>query len=168
MSKTLRSRSNRIWLRLRVYRVLALAALAAGCSPGSRQPILTVGEVAGTLVSTSAGSLTFLPDHRFMARNLDLSGDFGSKCQTTAYTRGTWEFDGPNGKSGDSLTEFNRGNLVFLNEEYSSSPSQDSCANAWDMPILTTWQVNGPLGLCASSDPDSPCDGEPFVWRRKN
>jgi hypothetical protein len=139
----------------------------AGCAPGpaDRQPELTEAQLVGTWTG-SAGSFTFNGDHTFTAADLNLSGLMSRKCRTVTLARGTWEFEGPDGSTGDSLTTYGTGNVLFLNVKQSSDQAQFSCTNMWEPIQLTTWQINGPLGLCAEVDPDSPCAGEPFVWTR--
>lgn len=148
--------------------VLAAAVLTAGCGgQGSNQPVIAQAGLVGTWASHEAGSLTFRPGNRFTATDLNLDGDFGVSCRATASVSGTWEFESPGGHTGISLSKYRTGNVISMNKEHSSDNSPSSCSTKNQLIDLTTWQINGPLGLCTMHDPDSPCDGEPFVWRKE-
>jgi hypothetical protein len=146
--------------------------LAAGCAvvAGAQepaQPDLTVSQLAGAWVSPEgSGTITFYADHSFAAARLNLNGLWGQACQPTTSASGTWGFESPDGDAVSSdPTEYSSGNAVFLVFAGSASAPYSTCASKWGSIQLTTWQVNGPLGLCVEMDPDSPCFGEPWVWQ---
>jgi hypothetical protein len=161
-------------LRQAARTVCAVAplVLAAGCAVVAgalrpAQPDLTVSQLAGAWVSPEgSGTITFYADHTFAAARLNLNGLSGLACQTTTSASGTWGFESPDGDAVSSdLTEYSSGNVVFLVFAGSASAPYSACTSKWGSIQLTTWQVNGPLGLCVEMDPDSPCFGEPWVWQ---
>lgn len=138
-------------------------ALAACGSGGANQPILKASGLVGTW-SGSLGTITFRADRTFETRHLNIP-DLGSEC-TNLSMSGTWKFISQSSASGaspsthkpgsavEAPTNHKRGSLV----EADFYNPRDVCSFA-----VTTWQIDGPLGLCYYADPDSPCaDGEPF------
>lgn len=85
-------------------------------------------------------------------------------------TSGTWVFESPDGTAEEGDPQYPSGSVVFLtgtgNPSDGNTPDP-TCADLMDVLQLSTWQINGPLGLCVDPDPDSPCAGEPWVWQRK-
>lgn len=79
---------------------------------------------------------------------------------------GTWSFLSQSGTSGTSPTTYKPGTAVEMLRNYKHGDlieadflnAKDACSFS-----LTSWQINGPLGLCYYADPESPCaDGDPF------
>jgi hypothetical protein len=163
----------RIPARLRLAAQIACAvtplALMAGCQGGVQtpmQPDITVSQLVGTWISSEgSGAITFRADGSFTATRLDLNGLFGQTCRPAASASGTWEFLSPDGDS-PTLTEYSSGYVISLAFAGLNSTSTQACALVWSLTELTTWQINGPLGLCVDMDPDSPCVGEPWVWQK--
>jgi hypothetical protein len=120
-----------------------------------------VSQLTGRWVSPEgAGTITFYADHRFTATSFDLNGVMGLPCQPAPSDSGVWEFLPADQHSVPDLSEYSTGDIIFLYDD-GNADSANSCL---DMSTLTTWQINGPLGLCPEGDPDSPCVGEPWVW----
>jgi len=130
--------------------------LLASCgSPGNPQPKITTAELSGAWNGSGGSVLTFNEDHSFSTQNLDLGlGLPASEGCGNITDTGEWEFLSVPGVSGPTPTTYDEGNLVAL-----AFPDRfDGCDSEF-----TTWQVNGPLGLCLSLDPDSPCAGHVLV-----
>lgn len=126
-----------------------------------------MSQLAGTWISPEgSGAITFSADHSFEATRLNLNGLFGVTCLPAASTSGTWEFLSPDGDSAPNLTQYSSGNVIALTFAGLDSAPTSACTSAWSQTQLTTWQINGPLGLCVDMDPDSPCTGEPWVWQK--
>src|SRR5260370_10579155 len=138
--------------------VIGLTMLAA-CSVGEvadPQPILRKADVVGSWSSPKGGEITFSGDQQFTATDLRLRPYYGAGCQDLSVA-GTWQFIGPQGDSGRSLTAYTSGNFISLNFV---APGRGPCAIGIE---LASWEVNPPLGLCLNLDPDSPCAGYVFV-----
>jgi hypothetical protein len=132
------------------------------------QPGITVSQLAGTWTSAEgSGAITFYPNHTFAAARLDLDGLYAVTCHPPESASGTWEFLSPDGASVPDLVEYSSGYIIGLTFADLHSKPTSSCASVWGMTQLTTWQIDGPLGLCADLDPDSPCAGEPWVWQKR-
>jgi hypothetical protein len=132
--------------------LLGLAALASACGGGaSEQPVISEGSLVGTW-SGPQGSMTFLADHTF--HGSDLRFDAQPQGCTKFSGPGTWQFISSRGQSGASLTTYRKGSVIEVN----MNGSLDSC----DFDV-TTWQVNGPVGLGYFADPDSPCISPAFA-----
>jgi hypothetical protein len=163
-----------MYMSVRLARLVActvmILGLAAGCGEGkqtSMQPELTTKQLAGTWVSPEgAGTITLYADHNFVATRLDLNGYLGASCQPTASASGTWQFLGSNGDPGPNMTTYSSGYVISLTVPGFTDYPQSSCVSVWGLLQFTSWQINGPLGLCLYQDPDSPCAGEPWVWQK--
>jgi hypothetical protein len=160
----------RLLLAAQIACAVTPLALAAGCEGGvqtSMQPDITVSQLAGTWTSPEgSGAITFHADHSFAATRLDLNGLFGQTCQPAASASGTWEFLSPDGDSTPNPEQYSSGYVIGLTFAGFNRTPTSSCASIWSLTQLTTWQINGPLGLCVDMDPDSPCIGEPWVWQK--
>jgi hypothetical protein len=163
----------RLRLAAQIVCTVTPLVLAAGCAVvvgafEPAQPDITVSQLAGTWVSPEgSGTVTFGADHEFAATRLNLNGLSGSACQPATSASGTWGFESPNGDAISSdLTAYSSGNVVFLVFAGLASAPYSTCTGEWGTIELSTWQINGPLGLCVDLDPDSPCAGEPWVWQK--
>lgn len=101
----------------------------------------------------------------FTATRLDLNGLLGVSCRPLASVSGTWVFTSPEGQAEAGDPEYSSGNALFLAIDSPAGAPSSTCAIRDELITLTTWQLNGPLGLSVEVDPDSPCFGQPWVWQ---
>ena len=141
---------RRLTLSATITGVLAVVISACGAGQTS-QPILKTSDLVGTWTG-QRGALTFSADHSVEGHDLNVDDP---NCRMTISGPGVWQFVSPAGSSSISNTRYKKGNGIFV-----VFPSQKGTCGAVS---LTSWQINGPLGLCIELDPDDPCAaGEPF------
>jgi hypothetical protein len=159
-------------LAARIVCTAAPLVLAAGCAAvagalAPPQPDLSASQLAGSWVSPEgSGTITFYDDYTFTATRLDLNGLLGVRCRPAASASGTWVFESPDGSAEQDRPQYPSGNVVFLTVASIASAPSSTCTGLLNGIQLSTWQINGPLGLCVDLDPDSPCAGEPWVWQK--
>jgi len=129
---------------------LAACVLSASWALGAvsdSQPVLTQDEILGTWSNHNGSTITFTSYTNFTAVAIDLTAGnpAGPQDCDSVTGSGIWEFLSPEGDSAGG--GYPQGNQIWL--QFRQSPECDA--------QLDTWEINPPVGLCLSFDPDTPC-----------
>lgn len=139
--------------------VPAIILVLASCSGrAGTQPIITRAEVIGTWNGPNGAVMTFMANQTVTVRRLNLGWNPTANC-TNISAIGTWQFDSLQGASGNSRLAFSKSDILQI--DFQAQPIE-ICSSQF-----TTWELNGPLGLCLYLDPDSPC-ASGYVLRKRH